>query len=66
MSGEDFAYYLQNVPGCFFFVGGGNPDIGAKYAHHHPKFDVDERAMLLIGKLFISLVWAKGAEDRRD
>jgi amidohydrolase len=24
MGGEDFAYYLQEVPGCFFFVGAGN------------------------------------------
>jgi amidohydrolase len=57
MGGEDFAYYLQKVPGTFFFVGGGNPEIDATYPHHHPKFDVDERAMLIIGKLFISVVF---------
>lgn len=56
MGGEDFAYYLQEVPGTFFFVGGGNPQIGATYPHHHPKFDVDERSMLITGKLFISAV----------
>jgi amidohydrolase len=56
MGGEDFAYYLQEVPGTFFFVGGGNPEIGATYPHHHPMFDVDERSMLLTGKLFISSV----------
>ncbi|WP_232698688.1 M20 metallopeptidase family protein [Brevibacillus daliensis] len=56
MEAEDFSYYLQKVPGTFFFVGGGNQEIGASYAHHHPKFDVDERSMLLIGKLFISVI----------
>ncbi|WP_134700891.1 M20 family metallopeptidase [Ammoniphilus sp. YIM 78166] len=56
MGMEDFAYYLKKVPGCFFFVGGQNPDIEATYPHHHPKFDVDERAILQIGKLFVSVV----------
>lgn len=45
MGGEDFAYYLQKVPGCFFFVGAGNEDKGAVYPHHHPKFDIDEDAL---------------------
>lgn len=57
MGMEDFAYYLQKVPGTFFWVGGKNPEIGAAYPHHHPKFDVDERAILLIGKLFVSAVF---------
>ncbi|MEJ8545983.1 amidohydrolase [Brevibacillus borstelensis] len=56
MGAEDFSYYLQRVPGCFFYVGGGNKEIGATYPHHHPLFDVDERSMLYIGKLFVSLV----------
>ncbi|MDQ0216836.1 amidohydrolase [Oikeobacillus pervagus] len=46
MAGEDFSYYLQKVPGTFFFTGAGNPEIGAKYPHHHPKFDIDEKALL--------------------
>ena len=45
MGGEDFAYYLQEVPGCFFFVGAGNEDKAAVYPHHHPKFDIDEDAL---------------------
>ncbi|MFM1652133.1 M20 family metallopeptidase [Brevibacillus sp. B_LB10_24] len=57
MGGEDFAYYLQQVPGTFFFAGGGNPEINATYPHHHPNFDVDERAMLVIGKVFVSAVF---------
>lgn len=46
MVGEDFAYYMQHVPGSFFFTGAGNPEVGAVFPHHHPRFDVDERAML--------------------
>ncbi|RXT08734.1 M20 family metallopeptidase [Ammoniphilus sp. CFH 90114] len=56
MGGEDFAYYTQKVPGSFFFVGGGNPELGADYPHHHPKFDVDEQSMLVAGKVFLSAV----------
>jgi len=45
MGGEDFAYYTQRVPGCFAFLGVGNPDIGATYSVHHPRFKVDENAL---------------------
>lgn len=56
MGMEDFAYYVQKVPGTFFNVGGMNQDIQATYPHHHPKFDVDERSMRGIGQLFIAAV----------
>lgn len=52
---EDFSYYLQQAPGCFMFVGAGNPDCSAVYAHHHPRFDIDERAMLLSAKLLVAM-----------
>lgn len=47
MGGEDFGYYLEQVPGTFFFTGAmpENP-----YPHHHPKFDFDEKAMLIAAK----------------
>ncbi|WP_318617923.1 M20 family metallopeptidase [Sporosarcina sp. YIM B06819] len=47
MGGEDFAYYLEKVPGTFFFTGAKPED---PYPHHHPKFDFDESAMLLAAK----------------
>ncbi|TLS38671.1 M20 family metallopeptidase [Pseudalkalibacillus caeni] len=56
MGGEDFAYFVDAVPGTFFWVGGGNPEIDAVYPHHHPKFDVDEKSMLLTAKVFVSAV----------
>jgi amidohydrolase len=45
MAGEDYAYYLQKVPGCFMFVGAGNAELGVWAPHHHPFFDIDEEAM---------------------
>nr|WP_052002132.1 M20 family metallopeptidase [Halalkalibacter wakoensis] len=54
MGGEDFAYYLQHVPGTFFFTGAGNENEGIVYPHHHPKFDFDEKAMLIAAKCLAS------------
>ncbi|WP_144512226.1 M20 family metallopeptidase [Bacillus sp. FJAT-22090] len=48
MIGEDFGYYLENVPGTFFFTG-AMPQ-GEVFPHHSPKFDFDERAMLIAAK----------------
>ncbi|WP_408009229.1 M20 family metallopeptidase [Pseudalkalibacillus sp. A8] len=47
MGGEDFAYYLQHVKGTFFFTGAQDVDWDVTYPHHHPKFKVDERALLV-------------------
>ncbi|MCJ8011287.1 M20 family metallopeptidase [Paenibacillus sp. KQZ6P-2] len=55
MPAEDFSYYLQEIPGCFMFVGAGNPDIQAIYPHHHPRFDFDESAMLGAAKLLVTM-----------
>ncbi|MDQ8733470.1 M20 family metallopeptidase [Paenibacillus sp. LHD-38] len=52
---EDFSYYLEKVPGCFMFVGAGNESSGATYAHHHPKFDIDEKAMQRAARLLIEM-----------
>lgn len=45
MGGEDFGAMLAAVPGCFFFVGSQSPKGG--FPHHHPRFDVDERALAI-------------------
>jgi len=41
MTAEDFAFYSQEVPVCFFRLGVGNASKGITYAVHHPRFDVD-------------------------
>lgn len=45
MGGEDFAYYLQKIPGSFLRLGIRNPKKDAIYPWHHPKFTVDEDAI---------------------
>ncbi|PTM58302.1 M20 family metallopeptidase [Desmospora activa] len=46
MGGEDFSAYLQRVPGTYFFTGAGNSEKGISYPHHHPRFTIDEDALL--------------------
>ncbi len=57
MGGEDFAYYLQHVPGTFFFTGAGNEEKGIVYPHHHPKFNLDEKSMLIAAKVLTKAVF---------
>ncbi len=42
MGSEDMAYVLQQIPGCFFFIGSANREMKLDASHHHPKFDFDE------------------------
>ena len=56
MGAEDFAYYVNEIPGAFFFVGGSTEELNAVCSHHHSKFDVDEKAMLNLGKVVLGLV----------
>ena len=37
--------FLNEVPGCFFFVGSANAERGLNTPHHSPTFDFDERAL---------------------
>jgi amidohydrolase len=45
MGSEDMAFIMREIPGCFFFIGSANPEQGLDAAHHHPRFDFDERAL---------------------
>ena len=45
MGSEDMAYMMQDIPGCYFFIGSNNSVRGLNAPHHHPKFDFDERAL---------------------
>jgi amidohydrolase len=42
MGGEDFAYYLEKVPGCYWFLSTAAPERGIDRPNHNPRFDVDE------------------------
>ena len=45
MGSEDMAFMMQEIPGCYFFVGSANPEKGLDAKHHHPRFDFDESAL---------------------
>ena len=45
MSAEDFSYYSQEMPACFYRLGVRNEAKGITYPVHHPKFDADEEAV---------------------
>lgn len=47
LGAEDFSLVLQQIPGCYFFVGARNEAIGATFPHHHPQFNIDESALPL-------------------
>lgn len=45
MGGEDFAYFVQAVPGSMFRLGVRNKEKGFVHPWHHPKFDLDEEGL---------------------
>jgi len=48
MTGEDFSFYSQQIPACFYRLGTGNAKKGIKSPVHTNTFDVDE-ACLTVG-----------------
>jgi amidohydrolase len=45
MTAEDFAFYSQKIPVCFFRLGTGFSDGRENYSVHHPNFDVDMESL---------------------
>lgn len=45
MASEDMGHFLEEIPGCYFFVGSAGETEELRYPHHHPRFNFDERAM---------------------
>jgi amidohydrolase len=56
MGGEDMSYFLQEVPGCYFFLGSANPAKNLAYPHHHPRFDFDETVLAMGVEMFVRCV----------
>jgi amidohydrolase len=47
MTAEDFAYYSQQMPACFYRLGTASAiDDSKSYSVHHPQFDIDEEALI--------------------
>ena len=57
MGAEDFSYYANEIPGCFFFVGSSPSDREPMSVPHHcSHFDIDERALLVGSSIFVQLI----------
>jgi amidohydrolase len=60
MGGEDFSFYGDHVPACFFFIGSAPENHKPmSIPHHCSHFDIDEKALLVGSSVFIQLI-----EDR--
>ncbi|MFI8576523.1 M20 family metallopeptidase [Rossellomorea aquimaris] len=54
MGGEDFSHYLEHVKGTFFFTGAKPDNVEVAFPHHHPKFDINEKSLLIAAKSLAS------------
>jgi metal-dependent amidase/aminoacylase/carboxypeptidase family protein len=64
MGGEDFAYYLEQVPGAMFRLGSASEASG-KVSLHSPNFDLDERALVIGAKVLARTVVLASDPNRR-
>jgi len=58
MGSEDVSYFMDDIPGAYFFVGARDETQDTYYGHHHPRFSFDERALTLGTALLASAVAA--------
>ena len=58
MGAEDMGEFMADIPGMYFFVGAADMTADAYYAHHHPRFSIDEDALPLGLALLSSAVAA--------
>lgn len=52
---EDFAHYARERPSMFFYVGAA-PEDGPAYPHHHPKFNINEKSLIISAKAMGAIV----------
>ena len=55
LGSEDFSYYLDRVPGSFFFLGARKSEKETGFPHHHPRFDIDEGILPIGTALHVAL-----------
>jgi amidohydrolase len=56
MGGEDMSFFLNEVPGCYFFIGSANPEKGIEVPHHHPEFRIDEDSLAVGTQVIVQAV----------
>jgi len=56
MAGEDFSYYLNNIPGCFFFIGSSPDDQRLMDTPHHcSHFNINEKSLLIGSSALVNI-----------
>lgn len=55
MGAEDFAYYLEKIPGTFWWIGAGTAEQGCVAGLHNPRFTIDEQ-ILPVGSALMAWV----------
>jgi hippurate hydrolase len=58
MGGEDFSWYLQEIPGCYVRLGARLPG-SASYPAHSSRFEIDEN-VLAAGAAWLAEVARQG------
>jgi amidohydrolase len=56
MGAEDFAYYLEKIPGAFFRLGTGNEEKGIIHPYHSSLFDIDEEVLPFGMEMFVRII----------
>jgi amidohydrolase len=60
MGAEDFSFFAERVPACYFVLGASS-DERTSYPHHHGKFDIDEAALETGVRIMATLALDAGA-----
>lgn len=55
MIGEDFAYYLQEIPGAFLLLSSSNQEKGTDVAHHTSDFQIDEDVLWIGSAMYVTI-----------
>ena len=54
---EDMAYFMQEVPGCYLFIGSSNSARNLVAPHHNSLFDFDENVLPIAAGLVAAVAW---------
>ena len=56
MGGEDFSYFANEVPGCFFFLGSNPNKNKINTPHHCSHFNINEKSLIIGSSIFVQLI----------
>ena len=56
MGGDDFAEFMQHMPGLYYYIGSANPEKKTDMENHNPRFLLDEEVLPIGAEMEIGLV----------